>query len=641
LSADNADRPTENDCNWYEYSTSVEDEQMHDEMIDVENQIGSRWLNSDSDSDYDLYSDDDNETEESLTESLANWATTYRVQQAAIGSLLTILKPLFPAIPKDPRTLLKTATQYSINPVGGGEYCHIGLSKGISALLGRYPHTVDRIELQINVDGIPLFKSSNTALWPILCLVSNIDSENPFVVGLFCGKEKPKSAAEFLSDFVTETVDLIKNGLIFENKLFPVVIHSFVCDAPARAFLKGIKCHSGYASCEKCTVYGEYYAGKVIFPSTDAPLRTDDSFKCMVDEDHHVMSCPLDPLDAGFVSKFGLDYLHLICLGVMRRFLLYWKGPVGPIHVRLGKNGIGSLSVRLLALVPYVPFEFARKPRVIDEILRWKATEFRQFVMYSGPFVLNGILAQDLYEHFMLLFVAVRILASPQLVKQVEHTEYAEKLLTKFVKDTEVLYGKEALVYNIHNLIHLAADVKHLGCLDAFSAFPFENKLGQLKKLVRKPQQPMKQILKRLDEQQSFRTVVDYAHIELLKGEHNRGPLPAGCTDYIQYKKLKTSQWTVSINVGNNCVIVKGGIPVLVKNIVKTKDNVITLMCVKFQVLSDAFSYPLASTKLSIFKVERECRSLFPVPLTDVIVKCVCWPVLPDHEKFFVMPLLH
>lgn len=56
--------------------------------------------------------------------------------------------------------------------------------------------------------------------------------------------------------------------------VFKVEFHSFVCDAPARAFIKGIKCHSGYSSCEKCTEHG-IYAGKVIFPSTDAPLRTD------------------------------------------------------------------------------------------------------------------------------------------------------------------------------------------------------------------------------------------------------------------------------------------------------------------------------------------------------------------------------
>ena len=100
----------------------------------------------------------------------------------------------------------------------------------------------------------------------------------------------------------------------------------------------------------------------------------------------------------------------------------------------------------------------------------------------------------------MLAFIAVRILAC--------ETGRADKPSTKFVKDTEVLYGEEALAYNVYNLVHLAADVKHLGCLDKCSAFPFENELGQLKKLVRKSQQPMMQILKRLDEQQSFRTLL-------------------------------------------------------------------------------------------------------------------------------------
>ena len=163
------------------------------------------------------------------------------------------------ATAKDPRTLLKTFTQHTIKTIGGGEYCHVGLMKGISSLLGSYPHTFDRIELQVNVDGIPLFKSFNTTLWPILCSIINVGAKNPFIVGLFCGKEKPESAAEFLSDFVAEVGDLITNGFILESNVLPVVIHSFVCDAPARAFIKGIKGLSGYASCEKCAVYGKYY----------------------------------------------------------------------------------------------------------------------------------------------------------------------------------------------------------------------------------------------------------------------------------------------------------------------------------------------------------------------------------------------
>ena len=113
------------------------------------------------------------------------------------SSLLTILKPMFPSIPKDPRTLLKTFTQHTIKTIGGGEYCRVGLMKGISSLLGRYPHTFDRIELQVNVDGSPLFKSSNTTLWSILCSIINVDAKNPFIVGLFCGKRSQRVPQNF------------------------------------------------------------------------------------------------------------------------------------------------------------------------------------------------------------------------------------------------------------------------------------------------------------------------------------------------------------------------------------------------------------------------------------------------------------
>ena len=60
-------------------------------------------------------------------------------------------------------------------------------------------------------------------------------------------------------------------------------ISCFICDAPARAYVKQIKGHSGYYGCDKCTQSGDY-AGKVIFPKTDAPLRTDTSFDEMTDE---------------------------------------------------------------------------------------------------------------------------------------------------------------------------------------------------------------------------------------------------------------------------------------------------------------------------------------------------------------------
>lgn len=245
----------------------------------------------------------------------------------ATGSLLSILKPHLPFLPQSAQTLRNTLrdTAHAMKTVSGGEYCHLSLTNGLTNIIKQNCITLDNLKLQFNVDGIPLFKSSNLSLWPILCLVKNIPLKVPFVVGMFCGKEKPGSASEFLADFVTEACTLVKDGLLVDQQTKTIKIHSFVCDAPARAFIKGIKYPTGYSSCDKCTVHGEY-DGKVIFPVTKCPLRTDQDFDDMIDDEHHSSPCPLKPLPLGYVSQFGLDYMHMACLGVMRRLILYWKG---------------------------------------------------------------------------------------------------------------------------------------------------------------------------------------------------------------------------------------------------------------------------------------------------------------------------
>ena len=52
----------------------------------------------------------------------------------------------------------------------------------------------------------------------------------------------------------------------------------FICDAPARAFLKNIIYHTEYSSCERREEEGEWL-GKVVFNSRDTfPRRTDEMF---------------------------------------------------------------------------------------------------------------------------------------------------------------------------------------------------------------------------------------------------------------------------------------------------------------------------------------------------------------------------
>ena len=220
--------------------------------------------------------------------------------------------------------------------------------------------------------------------------------------------------------------------------------------------------------------------------------------------------------------------------------------------------------------------------------------------------------------------------------------DYGNELLIKFVSDAETLYGKQTLVYNVHSLIHLAADVKKLGSLENFSAFIFENELGHLKKFVRKPQNPIQQILKRLDEQTMY-CIQSRSEISGLttKLEHSRGPLLTSVIGAKQNEQLHSDRWTLTLTLGNNCIMLKDGTPALVKNIVKAKDNVINLVCTQFLVVTDAFSSPLHSSKLSILKVEQESEQLFPVTPTEVICKCVCLPTSVDANCHIIIPLLH
>lgn len=111
---------------------------------------------------------------------------------------------------------------------------------------------------------------------------------------------------------------------------------------------------------------------------------------------------------------------------------------------------------------------------------QWKAVEFRNFLLYTGPIVLKYVLKQDIYIHFLTLHTAVTILIRQNLC-QTELINFAEALLDHFVKSFEILYGKQYVSHNVHNLLHICSDVRTFGPLDNFSAFRFENYMSFIK----------------------------------------------------------------------------------------------------------------------------------------------------------------
>ena len=577
-----------------------------------------------------------------LSTRIAEWAVHFSVSMSALRGLLGVLKPFHAELPSDPRTLLSTPTSYAVREMSHqqGHYYHFGIASGIDLDICLPDGAIC---LQFNVDGLPLFKSSFVELWPILCLVKGAKSK-PFVVGLYCGKKKPVDLNEFLCDFVDDLQHLLLQGIDKNGIHRDVTVDCFVCDAPARAYIKNIKLYSGYSGCDKCVQEGEYIEGKVTFPLTTATLRTDQEFRDMIDEEHHHGPSPLTSLGIGMVTNFVFDYMHLVCLGVVRRLLSFWlKGPIRKDSVlasRLPAKTVICLSEKLIQLSPFVPQDFARKPRTVAELDRWKATEFRQFLLYTGPVVLQGILSATVFNHFLLLSVGISILCSPRFC--IEYNSYAHDLLVSFVELSADIYGPGFLVYNVHGLVHVAADVKKHGYLDGCSAFPFENHLKILKRLVRKASSPLPQIVRRIGEMRLFKNPAMKTAVSStsVKTEHFNGPVPIGFEGAQQFGQLSIDKVFISLEARDQCVAELNMPPVIVQNILLHHNNYF-VVCQPFTVFSDLYSDPLPSSSLGIYKVSRPSNELVVLPVTCTLVKCVCFPLPSESSKFAVFPLLH
>lgn len=408
------------------------------------------------------------------------------------------------SVPKDCRTLLKTPTfSSSIVNIPPGEYIHFGIEKGILHIMHQsmLSQNLDVLPLMINIDGLPLCKSSNSQFWPILMSIDLTEVSESFIVGVYHGTKKPESVTNFLNAFIEEYLLLKKDGIIVNGKLIKLELNKIICDAPATAFVLSIKSHTGYFGCNKCLQKGKYLRGKMTFPKLNATLRTNESFTLQLQQEHHKDISPLEKIGIGLVSNVPLDYMHLVCLGIMRTLLMFWIGKKGKNSIKLRDNNIKEISKTLRNFRKYISQDFCRLPRCIEDIDNWKATEFRQFLLYTGPIVLKGKLSKEQYKHFLCLHVAIRILCSSKCISL---NTYAKRLIEYFIVKYKKIYGKEYITYNVHNLLHLCNDVLLFGKLDNFSAFRFESYMSKIKRNLKNSRYPLQQIYNRITEERNL-----------------------------------------------------------------------------------------------------------------------------------------
>lgn len=336
------------------------------------------------------------------------------------------------------------------------------------------------------------------------------------------------------------------------------------------------------------------------------------------------------------VTQSPLDYMHNVCLGVMKLLLKLWFKSKSPL---LSAKGLGLLSDELINLAKYIPKEFARKTQSLAELGRWKATTLRLFLLYIGSVILQDKLTDDIVYHFNLLSCAIRILCNPSQYKTLN--KVAKDMLQDFViqlKNEGFEYGEEYVTFNPHTLIHLADECMNQGGpLDNFSAFEFENFLQFLKKLVRKHEKPLQQIHRRISEghfpKKKFR-LPEGCTIEMRK-EIKRAGVSYGCEKV--YEKLVYQDFELTSKPPNNCCFLEDKNIVMIQAIGE-KNGEKCIFGKVFTSTSSLSNYPVDSGTVGFHVLGKLSKDVKRYAVEKIIKKVVH---LVYNENSYAVELLH
>ncbi|KAL7290496.1 hypothetical protein TKK_0015270 [Trichogramma kaykai] len=581
----------------------------------------------------------DNHEEEILR--LRRWAVECKIPKVHLDRLLKILRArLIPNLPKCSKSFLFTGhSDYKIESMSGadetpGEFTYLGLQSGLESCVNVNIHKDNVLKLDFNIDGVKIKKSSSKTLWPILCRVFYETSPNvykPFPVALFYGKGKPKEVDKYLKKFIADLNCLLKNGLVIVTENFKIKIRSFICDIPAKSYILQTKSHTSFNGCGKCNTVAKKENNTTVY-LTLGQKRSNIDFKNFEDPDHHAGISPLISIEPeiDLVNQFVIDPMHLIFLGVNSRMFEQW--------MKSGTKKISaSQKIELKRLTTNIkndiPQEFKRKMRPSDEYSDYKAVEHRFFLLYCGIFVLKDILSDEMYEHFLLLHVACRMLSSPDALT---YTTMAKDYLQSYVEQAPEVYQPEFVSLNVHYLNHLVDDLIYTESnLNDISAFPFETELGKIKSYLRSPHRTLAQYCRRMFEEKKVLNAV----AELPKNLVIKKKTKTSGIVSVQYKNN-----FLSVTHPNNNILLQNGKIVKILSF-SQKDDEVRITVADYKSKSLVYEKPCRSSMLDTYEITDIIKenTKREIELNHIKFKLIKFSIdcVENVKKTFVIPLLH
>ncbi|KAE8750550.1 hypothetical protein FOCC_FOCC002844 [Frankliniella occidentalis] len=384
-----------------------------------------------------------------------------------------------------------------------------------------------------NMDGLKTSKSSKSEAWPIFMKINelppNLRQNNVVLAGIWLDQDYVNFRL-FMKTFVKQSNKLSTNGVVWKPNGVDDQVSRFLptcccADAKARAGILNMAQYSGSFGCTFCEHIGIKLEGSMKFPIPGtvvhrlrrrrrqeyvervvippAPRRTHNGIRAaMIYIGRHpgtprirgvIGPSPLAlMLHFNFKSGCSTDDLHPIFKGVTETLTeLILEGV--PNEYQIGVQERSIISRRLASIL--TPTHITRKPRSIDLIHMWKASEWRNWLLYYAiPCLLNIVPVR--YLRLLGLLSNAIFLLSRDVIQEEALVE-ADQCLQEFVQQFQAIYGPARMVFNVHILTHIVECVRNWGPFWAHSTFPFESWNHRIAKTVSSPKGAVDQIAMR------------------------------------------------------------------------------------------------------------------------------------------------
>jgi hypothetical protein len=584
----------------------------------------------------------------SLRQQLMEFAQKHNPKPEMFEDLLNIMQTNGLRIPRSPESFFDK--KFEVVKLTFGSYLNIGIERGIKnyyrpsfirkpmALVTSSDDLMESSQppeiLLLDV-AVYIVKSSNcNGLTVPQCMIifGRINCQvfdDPFVIGIYYGSfPTPTIGNEIFKLFVSEMESLQTRELVIGgNQSFHVKLNAFVCDPISNSLITCTSLPNSLYGCSKCNQKAnlEIDEGYTSFPTTMtlATLRSDDDFKYLLHNDHHVAQPLLAQLELGLISQFVLDYKIVVCKGVMKHLMNLWNR--GRLDYRLNKDTQQKISRDLLLMTGNCPREFVKRPRSLDEVSAWDGSDWNEFLLYYSPIALKGRMPQRYYVHFLYLHLAMRILMSSDASNAEANSFVLGQLLNTFIADFTTLYGNDKVDYSVHNLLHFEHIQQRLGSLKKLNGFIYEDQINMVNSFLDASDEVnLEEIGEKISENSNV--MVDNKINELINTSF----------PYIDSKgELVFKKFVITIYEPDNHVIMRDAVVRVEAICNDTVNREILIIGRRYERVEIMFQAPLSNQKLLLVS---SLSPLHTFRLNDLVCKAVKF----DHPKdgIFIQPLI-